>query len=109
MSYQDLKHLKTDHINHLALCLDEDVYCANGDLDDEEIETRVIENIHEATGHRYADGGYIPSIPLRTAARLIISVWQSKDRDYMQALSEANKPYKPLPTVEEVEASISNS
>ena len=54
-----MKHLESNYINTIALSLNEDVYGANGDLDDFEIKERLIENIHNATGYAYAETGLV--------------------------------------------------
>jgi hypothetical protein len=72
-----IRHLESDFINEIALGLDEDVYGANGDLDEVQITERVIENIHDFTGDSYREAGLIP---VAHVARLIQSVWEYMDR-----------------------------
>jgi hypothetical protein len=50
-----VKHLESNYINTIALSLNEDVYSANGDLDDFEIKERLI-----ATDYAYAGTGLVP-------------------------------------------------
>jgi hypothetical protein len=78
-----IKHLMSDDINTIALSLDEDIYGANGDLDDQEIAERLIENIHRATDYRYFTGAMVP---IGTVASLIRNVWEYKDRKYMNLI-----------------------
>src|SRR5262245_1156326 len=90
--HMTIKHLDCDHIDTIALCLDEDVYGANGDLSAAEIRRRLVENIHRETGHGYAKTGMIP---VETVASLIQGVWQYEDRKYMDELSTANNQNPP--------------
>jgi hypothetical protein len=80
MASDSLRHLKSDHVDLIALGLDEDVYGANGDLDDFEIKKRLVQRIHEATNC------YEDAIPVWSVANLIYSVWADKDRDVMDLL-----------------------
>jgi hypothetical protein len=81
-----IKHLSSNYIDIIALSLDEDVYGANGDLDDVEIKRRLIENIHARTDYAYAESELMP---VWHAADLIKSVWAYIDRKYMELLAEA--------------------
>ena len=78
-----IKHLASEHIDDIALSLDEDVYGANGDLDELQIKERLIANIHAATDYAHVETGMIP---IRRVASLIQSVWEHQDRKYMAEL-----------------------
>jgi hypothetical protein len=62
------KHLQLDFVDIIALGLDEDIYGANGDLSEIEIEKRLIENIHHRNGFQYHDSRMLP---VDVVARLI--------------------------------------
>jgi hypothetical protein len=62
-----LKHLESDYIDDIALCLDEDVYGASGGLSEEEIFDRLIAKIHESTQHSFIKSGMVP---VRTVGHL---------------------------------------
>jgi hypothetical protein len=83
-----IKHLHSDYINNIASGLDEDVYGANGDLDEFEIDERLIENIHEWTGHQYFRTGVMP---VWHAARMVRSVWEYMDRKHMEEITQVQK------------------
>jgi hypothetical protein len=75
------KHLESNYIDTIALSLDEDVYGANGDLDELEIKQNLIEKIHAHTDYQYVANGMMP---VWAAADLIRSVWEQKDRDCVE-------------------------
>lgn len=83
-----IKHLNSDHINDIALSLDEDVYGANGDLDESQIKSRLIMNIHYATDYQYVAHDMMP---VWAAADLIRSVWEYMDRRYMSEISRISE------------------
>jgi hypothetical protein len=97
MAYQDLNHLQDEYIDPIALGLDGDVYGARGELSDEEILQRVMENIRETLNYPHRDDASVGVVSLELAARLIISVWGHKDRAMMKAIAEAADAYRPLP------------
>jgi hypothetical protein len=78
MTRRYLEHLWSDHIDDLALGLDDDVY--HWDRDESEINERLIENIHQQTGHQYFRSGMMP---VGAAANLIRSMWEYMDRKLM--------------------------
>jgi hypothetical protein len=86
-----IKHLESDTINDIALGLDEDIYGANGDLDQFQIRERIVENIHGATNHQYATSGLVP---VGTVAGLILSIWEYKDRQVMEEIGRINQAQK---------------
>jgi hypothetical protein len=116
-----MKHLSSTAICRLALQLDEDVY---GDFDDIQIRHRLMEAIvsqcnYHLEGHSGTyDEDFMPmsveehaskpALTLNQAARMIISVWESKDRDLMEIIGNPNWP-SPLPSVEELERRIASS
>jgi hypothetical protein len=65
------------------MCLAEDESGANGRLGDEQILDRLIENIHDHTGHAYKEKGLIP---VRHAARIIRSVWRDMEDQLAEEL-----------------------
>jgi hypothetical protein len=79
-----IKHLASDRI---ALSLDEDVHGTSGDLDDKQIESRLIENIHIETNYQYVADGF----PARVVAKLIRQVWEHKDRECAKSLEEVSR------------------
>jgi hypothetical protein len=82
------KHLEVDTSNYIALRLDEDVQGAGPALDECEIISHLIENIHAATNYQGAANG---SLPIRVVAQLIRGVWEYKDRQYAEVLAEQAK------------------
>jgi hypothetical protein len=68
----------------IAMCLTEDESGANGKLGDQEIMDRLAANIHEQTGHKYAETG---TIPVRLVARIVRCVW----RDMQDQLDEETR------------------
>ena len=78
-----MDHLKSDYINDIALQLDEDVYGANGELDDQEIRDRLMETIIDQCNYP-VDG----RVDVWQAANLILGVWKYKDRNLMNAIKE---------------------
>lgn len=80
-----IPHLETATINTIALNLDEDVYGANGDLTDEQINEHLIENIRDVTDYQFGD-----LIPVQIVANLIRRVWEHEDRKLMDATAEAH-------------------
>jgi hypothetical protein len=91
-----LKHLERRRPNLLALRLSDDVY--GGDLDDQQIKRRLIEEIHLRTDHEYAA---TDMMPVWHTADLIRSVWEYMDNRLMEVLSWGGDP-PPLPeTLEE--------
>jgi hypothetical protein len=85
-------HLKSDHIDKIALQLDEDVYGANGDLSDHQIRYRLMEAIIVQLGVlKPVMDVHTPSLSLAQAADLILGVWRDKDRDYMNEMQRAEK------------------
>jgi hypothetical protein len=90
-------HLNSGYINMIALGLDEDVYGANGNLDEIQILERLIRNVHNHTGHQYAQTGMIP---VGAVAALVRSVWEYKVREVMEQMGRVWE--HPLPdTIEE--------
>jgi hypothetical protein len=65
-----VKHLASGYVNITALCLDKDVYGANGDKSDEEIRDHLIRKIHEDTDYQHYETGLIPvgvvALPLKS-------------------------------------------
>jgi hypothetical protein len=110
-----IKHLDGDYINPIAFQLDEDVYGANGDLDDLEVKSRLMEAIvsqcnYHIAGHSGLDGEKFigmsveehaskPALTLSQAADLIFGVWAYKDCQYMEAV-EAGEPSLTVGTVQ---------
>jgi hypothetical protein len=93
-----IKHLKSDHIDPIALGLNMDVYDG---LSDTEIKARMIERINAATERRYEAGQIIP---VAVVADLIRSAWEYMDRQQMDAVISITSQ-KPLPeTLEEAVA-----
>ncbi|WP_256806333.1 hypothetical protein [Bradyrhizobium sp. Bra64] len=95
-----LDHLESHYIDSIALSLDEDVYGANGELDDLEIRSRLMEKIvaqcnYHISGHSGIYEDFIsmsvkdysdkPALTLRQAASLILGVWRYKDCQCMSA------------------------
>jgi len=74
--YQKLGRLSGQRIDSIPLHLDENVYGTNGDLTDEQILDRVIEDLREWFNYSAGD-----VIWLEQAAQVILSVWQAKDVD----------------------------
>jgi hypothetical protein len=83
-----IKHLYSDYIDDIALGLDEDVYGANGDLDESQIKSRLIANIHRRTDCQYAANDMMP---VWAAADLIRSVWEYMDRKYMGEVGQISE------------------
>jgi hypothetical protein len=83
-----IEHLTSDYIDDIALQLDEDVYCANGDLSDEQIFDRLIEAIHRNTDYRFVDSGMIP---VRQVAYLLKHMWEYQDRKFMNVEGRVTK------------------
>lgn len=82
-----IKHLDCDPfhvIDRIGLHLDENVYGANGEKNEEEIRADLIEDIRMATDH-WADD----AIPVGAVASLLWSLWQYKDRQHMDELAAA--------------------
>lgn len=77
-----IKHLAHDTTNTIALGLNEDVYGASGDFNEDQIKQRLIENIHRVTDYQYAASPHAASglIPVWRVADLIRSVWEYMDR-----------------------------
>jgi hypothetical protein len=87
MTTNTIEHLAYEHFHdNIALCLDEDVYGANGNLDRWQILERLVENIHAATNYQFKETGLIPE---RSVASLILHVWQYMDRKYMEEIGRA--------------------
>jgi hypothetical protein len=101
-----LKHLENNYcIDGIALSLDENMYGANGELDDDqEIRDRLMEAIVARCNYHIAgqsgiyedfipmsvaEHAYKPALTLSQAASLILGVWKYKDRQYMSRDREA--------------------
>jgi hypothetical protein len=87
-----IKHLSFVTINEIAMSLNDDVYGASGDFTERQINERLISTIHHATDYAYANSGLVP---VSAVARLIRSVWEYQDRQYMTLLGHA-VPVLPL-------------
>jgi hypothetical protein len=73
------------YIDTIALRLSEDVYGASGDLSEDEIFDRLIENIHMDTDYAYRDKG----MPVHLVASLLKSMWRYMDENEKELLTEA--------------------
>ena len=81
-----MKHLATNSFNEIAYSLGDDVYGANGGLSDEQINNRLVMNIHIETNYRHIQTGMIP---VEQVAALIRDVWEYKDRESTKLLAES--------------------
>jgi hypothetical protein len=96
-----MKHLESDHIDTIALRLDEDMRGANGDLSKNEIHDRLMQAIVGQCNHHMSgvcDNGidedfipmsveehaYRPALTLYQAASLILDVWEYKERQWLE-------------------------
>jgi hypothetical protein len=79
-------HLKSQRIDFIALGLSEDVYGANGDLADAEIDRRLIEAVHGETNDSFRASG---QVPVDVVAHLLRRLWEFEDRLVMQAMIDA--------------------
>jgi hypothetical protein len=91
-----MKHLLNHDLCDLAMQLSDDVYGANGDLDDLEIKGRLIERIHDYTNYQYKNAGVIP---VDHVASIIRSVWEHMDRSVMEEMGSTREQ---LPSVQEM-------
>jgi hypothetical protein len=90
--YVTHKHLVSNRIDLIALQLDNDVYGASGDWSEAQIRKRLMKSIAEQHGN--------DEWTLAQVADLVFGVWQHKDRDLMEMLTDP--PDRPLPdTLEE--------
>jgi len=83
---EGVKHLASDHIDKIALSLDEDVYGASGPLSEWQIRERLIEQIRSVTDYQHGE-----MVPINAVAGLILGVWEYKDRQYMEEVGRRNQ------------------
>jgi hypothetical protein len=82
--HDHLWHYRREYICNIALQLCEDMTGANGDLDEDQINDRLIEAIHESFDYQFKQSGMMP---MSAAASLVISVWRHMDRLWSEETS----------------------
>jgi hypothetical protein len=79
-----LAHLESKYISEIVLRLNDDVYGANGELDEFQIKRRLIETIHARTDYAYTA---TDMMPVWLVADIVREVWGYMDRQHVETIA----------------------